>query len=100
MHSRPPKAGAADAKRLREKWAKAHFSCQGIGGIFAPNEPYGDEHFEKRQSPCTACQNEICLKVGLLWVPIFLVLDHSTLLKKKNLLRILMLMKTKDFLDV
>ena len=42
--NRPPKAGAADAKRLNGNGAVSAVSERGIGGKFAPNKTDGDEH--------------------------------------------------------
>lgn len=40
-------ACTADAKRLRGKWAKAHFPDRGLGAALAPNKKSGDWHFGK-----------------------------------------------------
>ena len=36
---------AADAERLKEKWAEAHFSHRGLGAISPPTSPEDDEDF-------------------------------------------------------
>ena len=55
------KAGAADAKRLKEKWANAYFSHRGLGAVLPPTSRKVTSIFEhlcsNMQSPSIACQN-------------------------------------------